>query len=225
MNEHNEHVGGGHIDQINAANEIARHDAETGRKLLQNLSSVDRTPALTFRNVINATDTFTTLNCIALVLTYTAALMEYSIPTSQISFIIADLGRPELASWLSTASTCATSAILPSMSSLTDVFGRRYALLFGTSLGFTGALVAGFAPTTEIVILGQVRGFSSIPMSFQNTNEAIVRPCPALVSVSPSSLQHPWLKLYLLSLAHCGARFNIVRVICSQWLDLSTRVP
>jgi len=214
--EHNRHVGGGHIDQINAVDEVTKHEAETGRKLLQHLSSVDKTPALTFRNVINATDAFTLLNCLALIFTYTSALMEYSIPTSQIPFIIADLGRPELASWLSTASTCATSAILPSMSSLTDVFGRRYALLFGTALGFAGAMVAGFAPSTGIVILGQVRGFSSILMSFQNTNAAIARPCPALVSVSPSSPQHPWLKLYLLSLAHFGAPFNIVRVISWQ---------
>jgi Na+/melibiose symporter-like transporter len=157
MTEHAERVRSGDIDQINATDEFARQEAEVGRKVLQNLSTVDQTP-LTFRNVLTATNTYTTLSCIALILTYTAALMEFSIPTSQIPFIIQDLGRPELASWLSTASTCATSAILPSMSSFTDVFGRRYALLFGTLLGLAGALVAGFAPSIEIVILGQVRG-------------------------------------------------------------------
>ena len=154
MNEHVEHLD--HADEIHTVDGLDRYEAEIGRKLLPKLSSVDQTPALTFTNVIKSTDTFTTLNCIALIMVYTAAIMEYSIPTSQISFVIADLGRPELLSWLSTASTCATATVLPSMSSVTDVFGRRYALLFGSVLGTAGALTAGFAPTTEIVIFGQV---------------------------------------------------------------------
>ena len=156
MAEHAERVENNDIDHTEVIDEHARHEAEVGREVLKNLTAVDQTPVLTFRNVFKATDTRTTLTAVALILTYTAALMEYSIPTSQIPFIIQDLGRPELTSWLSTASTCATSAILPSMSSFTDVFGRRYALLFGSLLGLAGALVAGWAPSTEIVILGQV---------------------------------------------------------------------
>lgn len=143
-------------EQGDVTDETTRHEAQRGEKLLLNLSSVEQTPTLTFRNVFKATDAFTTLNCITLTFVYAASIMEYSIPASQIPFIIADLGRPELASWLSTASTAATAAILPGMSGFTDQFGRRYALLFGSLLGFAGALVAGFAPTTEICIIGQV---------------------------------------------------------------------
>lgn len=197
MNDHIDHIHPGHNGQDDAINEVHRNEAEKGQKLLQNLSSVDQTPTLTFRNVIDSTDTFTMLNCIALILTYTAAFMEYSIPTSQIAFIIADLGKPELASWLSTASTCATAAILPGMSSFTDVFGRRYALLFGSVLGTAGALIAGFAPSTEIAILGQVRAIEQVQIE---TNEVCVRRYRGLEWVSRSSLQLLWRRWCLLLL-------------------------
>ena len=190
MNQHIEHAANTGMDK--ASDDTIRHQAEVGTTLLRDLSSVDQTPALTFRNVFKATDTFTTLNCIALIFTYTAALMEYSIPTSQIPFIVADLGKPELASWLATASTCATATILPSMSSITDITGRRYALLIGSALGTAGALVAGFAPTTEIAILGQVSIVTSEHRLVQViANIHMYRLFPELVSASHLCPQLP----------------------------------
>ena len=210
MTQHVESLG--HADEIHAVDEVDRHEAEIGRKLLKNLSSVAQTPALTFANVIKSTDAFTTLNCIALIMVYTAAVMEYSIPTSQIAFIVGDLGRPELASWLSTASTCATATILPSMSSITDVFGRRYALLMGSVLGTAGALTAGFAPTTEIVILGQVSSNPIDPVVVYraaSNNYSGPRLFPALESALRLSLRPRWPKSSLPSLDLSGALSNM----------------
>ena len=50
MNERIEQVQAGRTDQSHAIDEVARHEAQIGRKLLQNLSSVAQAPTLTFKN-------------------------------------------------------------------------------------------------------------------------------------------------------------------------------
>lgn len=194
-------------DTIEQIVETDRHEAEFGRKVLLELSKVDNTPKLTFRNVIRSTDGLTILNCIALTMCYTSAIMEYNVPPSQIPFIIADLGRPELASWLSTASTVATCATLPTMSSFTDVFGRRYALLFGCGLGTAGALLSGFAPSTKVIMVGQV-GEMSTPKLSNLSNCCDARLCLAPVLASPLSLPPHWQRLYPPSPVLSGVPFS-----------------
>ena len=142
------------------------HAAETGNKLLQELRIVDEStsPELTIRNVLAATDSYTMLNCLALTLCYSTGIIAYLVPTAMIPFMVNTLSRPELASWISSASTVATASILLPMSNLTDIIGRRYALLFGCAMGVVGSLVTGLAQKTNMTIVGQVR-FALSPCS------------------------------------------------------------
>lgn len=132
--------------------------AHSGHAVLHDLSKVDHTPDLSLRNIIRSTGPNTILNIFAVSCIYAAGVLALSVPLSQITFIVKDLGHEELESWISTASTAAVVAILPVMGSLTDIIGRRTALIVGCIFGFTGSMVAGFASSMKVLIIAQVSG-------------------------------------------------------------------
>jgi len=150
--------------------EVRPHDheaeveaAHAGHAVLHDITKVDHTPELTFRNIIRATGGKTILNIIAVTCVYTAGILALVVPLSQIAFIEKDLGDAQLASWIATASTAGIAAVLPVSGSLTDIVGRKTALLIGCVFGFAGSMVGGFAKSMKILIIGQVSSRRILP--------------------------------------------------------------
>lgn len=84
--------------------------------------------------------------------------------------MVADLGDPNNASWISTASSICIAVITPTVSGLTDILGRKYAIITGCLFGIIGSVVAASAHATTTIIAGQVRlpqsNFCPYPTSF-----------------------------------------------------------
>ncbi|PSR79883.1 major facilitator superfamily domain-containing protein, partial [Coniella lustricola] len=71
-------------------------------------------------------------------------------------YIYADIGGSDRWTWITLANILALAAVCPFVGSLSDLFGRRYIALCGTSFVILGMIIASTAQTMNIVIGGQV---------------------------------------------------------------------
>jgi DHA1 family bicyclomycin/chloramphenicol resistance-like MFS transporter len=93
----------------------------------------------------------------ALVTAYTLGPMATQIVTPAVPFVHRDLEIPMAAAQTLISLAFATIAVMTLVyGPLSDRFGRRPVILVGTSLFCIGSVVAGFAPTAEILIVGRM---------------------------------------------------------------------
>lgn len=163
-------------DEITDAHEAEVRAAHDGHAVLKELTRIDTEaiPELTVRNVLKATDNHTIVTVAVLAFVYWCGLNALQLPTAQVShlrkslfslvltqpqiaFMVKDLGDSASASWISTASSAALAVVTPTISGITDLVGRRWALIIGCVFGVIGSVVAGSAQTLPIIIAGQVR--------------------------------------------------------------------
>lgn len=145
------------VSHLESAENIQDHEAaRVGGYVLHELSSHDEAANKSIRNVFRVTKGITLANSLLMCYLYFAGSMAYIVPPTQVSFMVADLGRSDLAAWVSTATSVGICAVLPVSGALTDVIGRRWALVFGSLLGVAGSIVAGCAHSTKMIIVGQV---------------------------------------------------------------------
>ncbi len=72
-----------------------------------------------------------------------------------------------LLSWLASGYLIANSACQPLSGKLTDIFSRRYGLLFSNVFFAAGTLICGLAPNAQTIIAGRViAGVSFISLPF-----------------------------------------------------------
>jgi DHA1 family bicyclomycin/chloramphenicol resistance-like MFS transporter len=93
----------------------------------------------------------------ALVTAYALGPMATQIVTPAVPFVHRDLEIPMAAAQTLISLAFATIAVMTLVyGPLSDRFGRRPVILVGTSLFCIGSVVAGFAPTAEILIVGRM---------------------------------------------------------------------
>lgn len=178
------------ISHVESADYLREHEAAlVGAYVLPELSSHDEVANNSIRNVFRVTKGITLANSFLMCYLYFAGTMAYIVPPTQVSFMVADLGRPDLAAWVSTATSVGICAVLPVSGALTDVVGRRWAMIAGSLLGVAGSIVAGRADSTKMIIAGQVR-LTLCTRSCTQQTDMIVVPRPLAVLPSRFALSH-----------------------------------
>jgi len=71
-----------------------------------------------------------------------------------LAYTAADLGGENAVAWLGIANTLAVAAVAPMVGSISDLLGRRYVALLGTSLMILGLITVGTAHRMEVAIGG-----------------------------------------------------------------------
>jgi MFS family permease len=103
----------------------------------------------------------------ALTMQFNAYIFTLLIPSTTLSTINADLGPDPNYTWVTVSWTLAASIIVSVGGRLSDIFGRRYFMLFGASLSLVGCIVGATGQTINQmiasgVILGTGSGFQEM---------------------------------------------------------------
>lgn len=83
----------------------------------------------------------TILAFLALASQFNAYILTLLIPSTTLSYINAELGPDPNYTWITVSWTLCASVIISVGGRLSDIFGRRYFLLFGASISFIGTIV------------------------------------------------------------------------------------
>ena len=96
--------------------------------------------------------------------------MSLLIPSTLLSYINADLGPDPSYTWITVSWTLGAAILVSVGGRLSDIFGRRYFMLFGSALGFIGTIVGATGQSINQmiasgVIFGVASGFQEMGFS------------------------------------------------------------
>lgn len=98
----------------------------------------------------------------ALTSQFNAYILTLLIPSTILSFINADLGPSPNYPWITISWTLCASIIISVGGRLSDIFGRRYFILFGACVSFTGTIVGATGQSiNQMIASGVIFGIGS----------------------------------------------------------------
>lgn len=115
----------------------------------------------------------TILACIAVSTQINAYIMTLLIPSTTLSHINAELGPDPNYTWITVSWTLGASVIVSVGGRLSDIFGRRYFMLFGASISIIGTLVGANATSINMMIASGI--LFGIGSGFQEMCYAIIQ--------------------------------------------------
>jgi hypothetical protein len=134
----------------------------------------------------------------ALTMQFNAYILTLLIPSTTLATINAELGPDPNYTWITVSWTLAASIIVSVGGRLSDIFGRRYFMLFGASLSLVGCIVGATGQTiNQMVASGVILGTGS---GFQEMSYACIQ------EIVPNS----W-RLYAIGMPHFS--FKILSLI------------
>lgn len=86
--------------------------------------------------------------------------MDQTIISTGMTTIVKDLGHFELYSWVFTIFILTSTAIVPVIGKLSDLYGRKRFYIFGLVMFLVGSLLCGIAPSMPLFII--YRGIQGI---------------------------------------------------------------
>lgn len=115
----------------------------------------------------------TILACIAIATQINAYIMTLLIPSTTLSYINADLGPDPNYTWITVSWTLGAAVIVSVGGRLSDIFGRRYFMMFGATISIIGCLVGANAKSINMMIASGV--LFGIGSGFQEMCYAIIQ--------------------------------------------------
>ncbi|ETS79622.1 hypothetical protein PFICI_09475 [Pestalotiopsis fici W106-1] len=115
----------------------------------------------------------TILACIAIATQINAYIMTLLIPSTTLSYINADLGPDPNYTWITVSWTLGAAVIVSVGGRLSDIFGRRYFMMFGATISIIGCLVGANAKNINMMIASGV--LFGIGSGFQEMCYAIIQ--------------------------------------------------
>lgn len=92
--------------------------------------------------------------------------LDQTIVSTALPRIVADLKGIELIGWVSTSYLLASTAMVPIYGKLSDIYGRKYVLLFGIVVFLLGSLLCGIAgDMTQLVFYRGLQGFGAAALT------------------------------------------------------------
>ncbi|GIV94575.1 MDR family MFS transporter [Chloroflexus aurantiacus] len=92
--------------------------------------------------------------------------LDQTIVSTALPRIVADLQGIELIGWVSTSYLLASTAMVPIYGKLSDIYGRKYVLLFGIVVFLLGSLLCGLAADmTQLVVFRGLQGFGAAALT------------------------------------------------------------
>ncbi|WP_298405351.1 MDR family MFS transporter [uncultured Chloroflexus sp.] len=92
--------------------------------------------------------------------------LDQTIVSTALPRIVADLKGIELIGWVSTSYLLASTAMVPIYGKLSDIYGRKYVLLFGIVVFLLGSLLCGLASDmTQLVFFRGLQGFGAAALT------------------------------------------------------------
>ncbi len=92
--------------------------------------------------------------------------LDQTIVSTALPRIVADLKGIELIGWVSTSYLLASTAMVPIYGKLSDIYGRKYVLLFGITVFLLGSLLCGLAADmTQLVFFRGLQGFGAAALT------------------------------------------------------------
>ncbi|MGQ9614027.1 MAG: DHA2 family efflux MFS transporter permease subunit [Chloroflexus sp.] len=92
--------------------------------------------------------------------------LDQTIVSTALPRIVADLQGIELIGWVSTSYLLASTAMVPIYGKLSDIYGRKYILLFGIVVFLLGSLLCGLAADmTQLVVFRGLQGFGAAALT------------------------------------------------------------
>ena len=87
------------------------------------------------------------------------ASLDQTIVATAIPKIVASLGGFDRFSWVTTSYLVASTAIIPIVGKLSDIYGRRTFFLFGITIFILGSVLAGFsANMSQLIAFRAIQG-------------------------------------------------------------------
>lgn len=102
---------------------------------------------------------------LAIGLSLSAGVAGFAIVAPILGAINADIGPSPNLIWVSLGYLLTTATFQVIVGRLTDIFGRRWFMIFGNALAVVGSIICAVAPHIEALIAGEV--FLGIAASFQ----------------------------------------------------------
>ncbi|KAJ9669756.1 hypothetical protein H2201_000141 [Coniosporium apollinis] len=104
----------------------------------------------------------TVLAFLALTSQFNAYILTLLIPSTILSYINADLGPDPSYTWITVSWQLCASIIISVSGRLSDIFGRRYFILFGSGLSFIGTIVGATGQSiNQMIVSGVIFGTGS----------------------------------------------------------------
>lgn len=92
--------------------------------------------------------------------------LDQTIVSTALPQIVADLKGIELIGWVSTSYLLASTSMVPIYGKLSDIYGRKYVLLFGIVVFLLGSLLCGLAgDMTQLVFYRGLQGFGAAALT------------------------------------------------------------
>ncbi len=92
--------------------------------------------------------------------------LDQTIVSTALPRIVADLQGIDLIGWVSTSYLLASTAMVPIYGKLSDIYGRKYVLLFGIVVFLLGSLLCGLAgDMTQLVFFRGLQGFGAAALT------------------------------------------------------------
>ncbi len=106
------------------------------------------------------------LTLISVLLGLFLAALDQTIVSTALPRIVADLHGIEMIGWVSTSYLLASTAMVPIYSKISDMYGRKYVLLFGIVVFLLGSLLCGLAgDMTQLVFFRGLQGFGAAALT------------------------------------------------------------
>ncbi|KAI4599583.1 hypothetical protein KJ359_002030 [Pestalotiopsis sp. 9143b] len=115
----------------------------------------------------------TILACVAIATQINAYIMTLLIPSTTLGYINADLGPDPSYTWITVSWTLGAAVVVSVGGRLSDIFGRRYFMMFGAAVSIVGCLVGANATSINMMIASGV--LFGIGSGFQEMCYAIIQ--------------------------------------------------
>ncbi|KAI1879039.1 hypothetical protein JX265_003216 [Neoarthrinium moseri] len=151
--------------------DFGKKELETGGQHVEHVDSVS--PPQEAEETEHKLTKHTILACIAIATQINAYIMTLLIPSTTLNYINADLGPDPNYTWITVSWTLGASVIVSVGGRLSDIFGRRYFMMFGAAVSIIGCLVGANAKNINMMIgAGVLFGIGS---GFQEMAYAIIQ--------------------------------------------------
>jgi MFS family permease len=115
----------------------------------------------------------TVLACIAIAAQINAYILTLLSPSTTLGYINADLGPDPNYTWITVSWTLGASVVVSVGGRLSDIFGRRYFMIFGASISIIGCLVGATGKSINMMIASGV--LFGIGSGFQEMCYALIQ--------------------------------------------------